>query len=137
LPPQHDMEQLLAAADAQHRLVGRQRAPGDAELEGGAAVLGDHGRVLGAAAIVGRIDIEGAAGHHQGVDALEIVGHAVRLVRQRHGEAAGGIDGVEVVLAQRIPGKLGVTAGLFRIQGHADQGTGHDRQDTRVSRVTL
>ena len=39
---QHDVQQLLAAADPQHRLVGRQRPLGDAELKGGAAVLGDH-----------------------------------------------------------------------------------------------
>ena len=88
LAAQHDVQQLLAAADAQHRLVLRQRAPGDAELEGGAAVLGDHGRVPRAAVIVGGIDVEGAAGHHQRVDALEIVGDPVGLVRQRHRQAA-------------------------------------------------
>ena len=55
-----------------------ERAAGDAELEGGAAVLGDDGRVPRAAAVVGRIDVEGAAGHDQRVDALEIVGRRGR-----------------------------------------------------------
>ena len=51
LAAQHDVQQLLAAADAQHRLVAVERALGHAELEGGAAVLGDHRRVARAAAV--------------------------------------------------------------------------------------
>ena len=78
LAAQHDVQQLLAAADAQHRLVAVERALGDGELEGGAAVLGDDRRVPRAAAVVGRIDVEGAAGHDQRVDALEIVGRRGR-----------------------------------------------------------
>ena len=102
-----------------------QRALGDAELEGGAAVLGDHGRVLRAAAVVGRVDVERAAGHDQRVDPLEIVGDPVGLVRQRHRQATRRVDRVEVVLAQRIPGKLRVPAGLFSIQRDSDQGARH------------
>ena len=122
---QHHVQELLAAADAQHRLVLRQRALRHGELEGRAPVLGDHGGVLGPAVIVGRVDIEGAAGHDQRVDTLEIVGDAVRLVRQGDRQAAGGIDGVEIVLAQRIPGKFGVSPWLFRIQGDSDQRARH------------
>ena len=36
---QHDVEQLLAAADAEHRLVALDRALGDRPLEAGAALL--------------------------------------------------------------------------------------------------
>jgi hypothetical protein len=121
------MQELLAAADAQHRLVAVERALGDGELEGGAAVLGDHRGVRGSAAVVGGIDVEGAAGHDQGVDALEIVADAVGLVRQGDRQAARGVDGVEIVLAQRIPGKLGIAPRLFCIQGDSDEGTGHAR----------
>ncbi len=63
-----------------------------------------------------RIDVEGAAGHDQRVDALQIVGDPVGLVRQGHRQATRRVDRVEVVLAQRIPGKLGVSARLFSIQ---------------------
>ena len=90
-----------------------------------------------AAAIVGGVDVEGAAGHHQRVDALQIVGNAVRLMRQRDGQAAGGVDGVEIILAQRIPGKLGVSPWLFRIQGDSDKGAGHAAQDTRAGSRAL
>ena len=108
----------------EHRLVLVERALGDGELEGGSAVLGDH-RGVPAAAIVGGIDVEGAAGHDQGIDALEVVADAVRLVRQGDREAARRVDGVEIVLAQRIPGKLGIAPRLFRIQGDSNEGTGH------------
>ena len=42
---EHDVEQLLAAADAEHRLVARERGAGDRELERGAPVLGPDRRV--------------------------------------------------------------------------------------------
>ena len=137
LAAQHDVQQLLAAADAEHRLVLRQGTLGHAELEGGAAILGDDRRVARAAAIVGGIDVERAAGHHQRVDTLEIVGDPVGLVRQRNCQTTRRVDRVEVVLAQRVPGKLGVSAWLFSIQGDSDEGTRHAAQDTRVRRRAL
>ncbi len=43
-PAEDDMEQLLAAADPEHRQIAGQRGPGQRQLEGGAALLrGDAG----------------------------------------------------------------------------------------------
>ena len=38
-----------------------------------------------------------------------------------------GVDRVEIVLAQRIPGKFRVAPRLFRIQGDSNEGTRHGR----------
>ena len=118
---QHDMQQLLPAADAQHRHVALQRPLRDGELERRAPVLGHHRAVLRAAVVVGRIDVEGPACHHQPVDARQIVFRLVGIVRQGDGQAAGRAHRRKIVLARRIPGKLGIAAGFFRVQGHPDQ----------------
>ena len=56
------VQQLLAAADAEHRLVAAERAAGGGELEGGAAVLGGDAGVAGRRAEQRRVDVEAAAG---------------------------------------------------------------------------
>src|SRR4030095_1903407 len=72
-----------------------------------------------------------------GIDALEIVADAVRLVRQGDRQAARRVDGVEVVLAQRIPGKLGIAPRLFRIQGDSNEGTGHAPRIPRYDEAAI
>ena len=57
---QHDVEQLLAAADAEHRQVAVQRASRDRPLEPGAALLEPDGGVPVAAAVQRGVDVEGA-----------------------------------------------------------------------------
>ena len=115
-------QQLLAAADAQHRHVARQRAAQQRQFGRGAAFLQRDGVVPGGVAVQRRIDVEGAAGDHQGVDAVEQVGGQGGQVRQRHRQAAGAGDGVGVVGAQGVPGVFRVAAGLLGIQGDADDG---------------
>src|SRR4029077_5437063 len=56
-------------------------------------------------------------------DPVEILLRLVRLVGQQDGKGARPLHGVAVVLAQRIPGELGISAGLLRIQGDADNRT--------------
>lgn len=123
---QRDVEQLLAAANAQHRLVGGERALGDGELEGGALVLGGDALVPRRRTEERGIDVEGAARHHQSGDEAEISGGRFRLVRQKDRQAARRDDGAAIVLAQRIPGMgLGIAAGRFAIEGEADDGLCH------------
>ena len=83
------VQQLLAAADAEDRQVARQRTARNGGLEGGPAVLGAHRLVAGRGAEQSRVEIEGAAGDQQGVDALEIGLGLLRLMRQQNRQAAG------------------------------------------------
>src|SRR5258707_14859797 len=80
------VQELLPAADAEHGLVGARGAASDGELEGGAAVLGGHGRVPRGRAEQRRIDIEGAAGDDEPVDEGEIGVRLPRPVRPQGGE---------------------------------------------------
>ena len=61
-------QQLLAAADAQHRHVPRQRAAHQRQFGRGAALLQRHRRVTSAVAVQRRIDVERAAGDDQRVE---------------------------------------------------------------------
>ena len=117
-----DVQQLLAAADAEHRHVAGERPLGDLDLEGGAPGLQLHRGVARLGAEEGGIDVEGPAGHHQPVDAVEIGCRLRRLMGQQDGQAPRPRDGLAIVLAQRIPGQLGIAARLLGIEGHADDG---------------
>ena len=102
---ERDVQQLLAAADAEHRHVAVERAAGDGELEGGAAVLGGDRRMAGRRAEQRRIDIEGAAGDDQPVDQVEIVRRARSgSCGSRIGSPPAAAHRVAIILAQRIPG---------------------------------
>ncbi len=120
---ERDREQLLAAADAEHRQVAGERAAGQRELGRGAALLQRHRRMPPGIAVERRIDVEGAARHHQRVEPVEPLPGQRRVVRQRDRQAAGGDDRLGVVLPQRIPGIFRVAAGLLGIEGDADHGT--------------
>ncbi len=93
---------------------------GERELGGSAAFLQCHGRVPVDIAIERGIDVEGAPGDHQRIDAIEVVGCELLMMRQRDRQTAGGDDGIGVVLADGIPGIFGVAAGLFGIERDAD-----------------
>ena len=73
VPPSATASSCCAAADAEHRHVARQRAAHQRELGGGAALLQRDGRVAVAVAVQAGIDVEGAAGDDQRVDAVEVV----------------------------------------------------------------
>src|SRR5882724_10633500 len=120
-----DVQQLLAAADAEHRLVALERALGDRQLEGGALFLGLHCRMAGAGAEDRGVDVEGAAGDDEAVELVEIAVRLLRLVREQYRQATGAHHRLGVVLPQRVPGQLRIAAGLFGIEGDADDGLGH------------
>ncbi|GGB49489.1 hypothetical protein GCM10011505_33230 [Tistrella bauzanensis] len=116
-----DIEQLFPAADAEHRHVAIEGCPHHAQFKGGATVLGGHGDMALAGAEQHRIDIEGAAGHHQPVQPRHHLGGEVRFMRQRHGQAARGNDRIHVVHTERVPREPGIAAGLFDVEGDADE----------------
>ena len=120
---QRHRQKLLAAADAEHRHVARQRAVGQREFGGGAAFLQRHRGVPVGVAVQRGIDVERAAGDDQRVDAVEIVRRERCIVRQRDRQAAGRDDGIGIVLPDRIPGIFRVAAGLLGIEGDADDGS--------------
>ena len=73
----------------------------------------------------GGIDIEGAAGDQQAVEARDITLGQVRFMRQQHRQAAGAHHGGAVVLPERIEGhRRGRLRGrlrlLFDVEGEAD-----------------
>ena len=82
-----DVKDLLATADAEQRQVGVMGRPAGGEFEGGAPGLGDDGGMALVDAEQGRVHIEGAAGHQQPVEAVEIGGDLVRLMGPRHRQA--------------------------------------------------
>ena len=114
------VEQLLAAADAEHRHLAGKRASGRGELERGAAILGGDRRMPGRRAEQRRIDVEPAAGHDQPVDMVEIILGGIGLVRQQDRQSAGAAHRVAVILADRIPRKLRPAARGLVIEGEAD-----------------
>ena len=123
---QRDVQQLLPAADAEHRPVGRHGVARDRKLEGGAAVLGGDARVARRRAEERGIDIERAAGDDEPLHQRQILRRLVGLVRQQDGHAARRRDGVAVILAQRVPGVgLGISAGRLTVEREADDGLRH------------
>src|SRR5690242_65517 len=105
---ENDVQQLLTAADAEHRHVAGERALGDLDLEGGALRLQLHRGMARRRTEQGGIDIEGPARHHQPVDAVEIGAGLLRLMGQQDGQASGPDHRLAIILAQRIPGQLGI-----------------------------
>src|SRR5579863_8478057 len=81
---EHDIEELLPAANAEDRFVGGERALGDRELEFGAAILGGDAAVPALGAKERRVDIEGAAGDDEAVDEVEIGRGLRRLMWQQY-----------------------------------------------------
>ncbi len=82
---QRHRQELLAAADAEHRQVARQCAAQQRQFGLGAGFLQRDGVVAGAVAVQRRIDIEGAAGDDQRVDAVEQIGGQGWQMRQATG----------------------------------------------------
>ena len=122
---ERDIQQLLAAADAEHRHPSGKRAPRGGELEGGPAVLGGDARVPGRRAEQRRIDVEAAAGDDEPVDPVEISGSGIGVVRQQDRQPAGPADRIAVVLADRVPRKLRIAARRLMIEGEADDRLRH------------
>ena len=84
---EHDVEQLLPAADAEHRHVALDGTLGDRPLEPGAPLLGLDRRVPLGGAVEGGIDVEGAAGDDEAVDHARDRSDELGLVRQRDRQA--------------------------------------------------
>ena len=127
---QRHRQQLLAAANPQHRHVPRQRPAQQRQLRRGPALFQRHRLVPPGIAVQRRIHVEPAAGDHQRVDPVQIGFGQVGPVRQRHGQPATGRDRVRVIGTQRIPGEFGVATGLLAIERQADHGKmleGHGR----------
>ena len=72
-------------------------------------------------AIQRRVDVERAAGHDQPVQPVQIIRRQPRIMRQRHGQAAGRRQRRGVVLPQRVPGVFRPAAGRLGIQGQSNQ----------------
>jgi len=124
-PAEHDIQQLLAAADAEHRHPSGKRAFGRGELESCTAVLGSDTRVAGRSAEQRGIDVEAAASDDEPVDPVEISGSGIGVVRQQDRQPAGPANRVSVVFADRIPRKFRITARLLVIEGEADDRLRH------------
>ena len=118
----HHRQQLLAAADAEHRHVALQRCPRDGDFKLGAVLFQGHGIVGAVVAVKGRIDIEIAAGHHQRIDAGQQFARQIGLVGQDQRHPAGLGHRRCVVVAERVPGEFGIAASRLGIGGDADQG---------------
>jgi hypothetical protein len=129
---EHDVQELLAAADAEHRKVAIERPPRDRPFEGGARVFRRDRRVPVGRPEQRRIDVEGAARDDQAIDQRQVLLHPVRLVRQQHRRAARLADAAAIVLAQGEPRKLRVPARLLAIQGNSDDRRGHARDSMAV-----
>lgn len=114
------VQELLAAADAEHRSVGLQKTIQHGKLEGRSSVLGRDGIVAMISAVQGGVDVEAAAGHHQPVQQPNIVGGQLHLMGQRDRQPARLADGRAIIFANRIPGQIGEAAGRFGIQSKAD-----------------
>ena len=123
-PAEGHRKQLLPAAYAKHGLVAGQGRAGCGHFEIRPAWLQRDFRVRRAAAPKGRVHIKGAAGHHQPIHLGHIGFRHFGVMRQRHGQAAGGDNGREIIPPKRIPRQLGPAAGLFGIEGHTNQGKG-------------
>ena len=98
-PAQDDVQKLLAAADAQHRHVARERSAERRGLEGGAALLGLDAGVAARRPEQGGIDVEVAAGDQQSLDQAQRPVHRAHLVRQEERHAARGHHRIGVVSA--------------------------------------
>ena len=119
------MQELLAAADAEHRHVALERATGDGEFEIGARCLEFDGVVPVLGTEQGGIDVEVAAGDDQSVDGVEVCGRPPGRVRQEHGQSTRAVDAGAVVLANGIPWLVGIAARLFGIEREADRRCRH------------
>ncbi len=83
-----------------------------------------------AVAVELRVHVEGAAGDDEGVETVEVGGNERGVVRQRHGQAAAGDDGIHVVGAERIPRVARVAPWLLAVERDADErpgSSGHRR----------
>ena len=115
------LEQLLAAADPQHRHVARQRAAQHRQLRLRARPLQAGGRVHLIVAVQRRVDVERPPGHHQRVQRVEIRLRQPRMMRQRHRQTARVRYGVGIVGAHRVPGILRPAPRGLGVQGQADR----------------
>ena len=97
------VQELLAAADAEHWHVALERATGDSEFEIGARCLEFDGVVPVLGTEQGGIDVEVAAGDDQSVDSVEVCGRPPGRVRQEHGQSTRAVYAGAVVLANGIP----------------------------------
>ena len=119
-------EELFTAADAKDRHVAGQSTFEEKKFRAGAGGFKLDGGVAFGVAIQSGVNVEGAAGDDQAVQAVEVSFREAGVVRQGNREPAGGGQCGSVILAQRVPGVFGVAAGLFGIQGQADEGAlGH------------
>src|SRR5262249_34775922 len=108
---EHDVQQLLAAADSEHRHPSLYSTPGRGELEGGAAVFGLDRGMTGLGPEQRRIDVEAAPGDDEPVDAIEIRESSIGVVWQEDRQSSGTPDRIAIILADRIPRKTGIAAG--------------------------
>ena len=130
-----DIQELLAAADPEHRHVSGERAVCGGELEGSAAVLGLDCRVPRRLPEQRRVDIEAAAGDDQAIDPPEIGRGGVGIVRQQDRQPAGTAHRIAIILADRIPRKIRIAAGRLVIEGEADDRLCHAEDPIQTERA--
>ena len=125
VPPSTTFEQLLPAADAEHRHVARQRARGAPRSRRPCGDPWCDLVVPRRGAEQGGIDVEGAAGHDQRVDPLGIGAACSGSCGSSTGRRRRPRTTLGVVLAQRIPRQLGIAAGRLAVEGDTDHGSAH------------
>ena len=118
-----DGEELLTAADAEDGHVAGEGAADEGQFGGGSGFLQGDGGVAVVVAVEVRVDVEGAAGDDEGVDAVEEGGGEARVMREGDGQAAGCGEGRGIVGAEGVPGVFRVSAGLLCVEGDADEGS--------------
>jgi acyl-CoA thioester hydrolase len=129
---EHDIQQLLAAADAEHRHPSGERALRRGEFESGPAVFGGDTRMAGRRAEQRGIDIEAAASDDEPVDPIEIGASGIGVVRQQDRQPTGPTDRIAIVFADRVPGKFRITARRLMIEGEADDRLCHAARSVKT-----
>ena len=114
-----NVQELLAAADAEHRPICSEKTVQDSELERGSPILGRDCVMSMICAVEPRIDVERAAGHHQSVEQFEIVVRQLDFMGQGNRQTTGTADRSAIVFADRVPGQVRKTARWFGVQGQA------------------
>jgi hypothetical protein len=125
---ERDVDQLHAAADAQHGHVALDGSARERDLEGVSLGNGVDRVRPGLLAVGGGIDV-GAAGEQQAVDQIECLlgffGQA-RVGREHHGQTAGALHRLDVAEPEQRGGLLPYApARLLERGAHADHGTRH------------
>ena len=114
-------QQLLPAANAEHRAVLLQKAFGQSQFKVRTVGLQHHRVVFGLFPKQRWVHIKSTTRDDQAVNQISILIHQADIRRQYERQAPGCRNRRAIVHAQRIPGKLGIAAGVFPVCRDTDK----------------